>query len=482
MDAATSSSSVAPNAPEDQTLAIFIVVCSLVQGADIAMFIGIMKAFEEYFSVSPESLAFVLLAQGLAHAVAAPLWGILADRHDRIKLAYMNMLAISVLTFLTGVSVSFPMLCAARVFTGVFSAGLGPIIQTMLASAVEPDERGKFFSYLVVAGQLGGSLGSIYGASFSHQETLNHQGWRFSFISMSLATLLVAALMFIMYEYLSKMLSRALVTSNHEPWDLQQSATDSRAILSRRSFLLLLCQGAFASTAHSCGSFLIEIFQYAGFEDFEASTLVGWISIGQIVGALSTGFWADECARRDPAKGRILYGVAGNCCVIAILLGLAIGGLDNILNVRHYIQLGAICFFTGVFQLWAYVGAVKPILSEIVPRRLTGQTLAYAAGIDGAIASILGAPVLAAIAQELFHYQPTELMINDMSRTLRINNLLALSNAYFTVVLVSMVAATILFAALVQTYQYDKEASLKEDNENEQSTLIDQQSTPDKQI
>lgn len=192
--------------------------------------------------------------------------------------------------------------------------------------------------------------------------------------------------------------------------------------------------------------------------------------------------WADECARRDPAKGRILYGVAGNCCVIAILLGLAIGGLDNILNVRHYIQLGAICFFTGVFQLWAYVGAVKPILSEIVPRRLTGQTLAYAAGIDGAIASILGAPVLAAIAQELFHYQPTELMINDMSRTLRINNLLALSNAYFTVVLVSMVAATILFAALVQTYQYDKEASLKEDNENEQSTLIDQQSTPDKQI
>lgn len=284
-----------------------------------------------------------------------------------------------------------------------------------------------------------------------------------------------------MHEYLSKTLCRAVAISNAEPWHIDQVNRDFSEIMARRSFVLLLCQGAFASTAHYGGSFLIEIFQYAGFEDFQASTFVGWMSLGNILGALGTGVWADECAKKNPANGRILYGVVGNCCIIAILLGIAISGFENILNVRHAQELGAICFIFGVFQLFAYVGAVKPILSEITPRRLAGQTLAYAAGIDGAIASIAGAPVIATISQDVFQYQPTEKKIAEMSRDLRRNNLFALSNAYFCVTLVSLSAATILFALLSSTYQHDKEASAKENGQDEQKTLLYQACNQDEQ-
>jgi len=470
MESPPSTSSLFPQTIESQTLAVVIVICNVVIGADLSMFVATMKAMEEYFKVDPMALGFVLLIQGLACAFTAPIWGMLADRHDRINLLCINLLGISVLTFLTGMSYTFPMLCVARLLTGIFSSGLGPIVQTMLASAVQPDERGKFFSYLVVAGNIGGSMGGIYGASLSHVETFEHQGWRFTYISMSFVTLAIATSFWLFSENLHKLLRRALVTSNFD----SSFKNNFLAIFSKNSFLLLLCQGAMASTAIHARDFAIEIFQYAGFADFQASTLVSWNAIGQICGALMTGFSADIAAKKYPQNGRIVFGTCGNLVVICILMALGIFGIDGILNVRHYWALGAICFFMGVFQLFAYVGAVKPILSEIVPRRLTGQTLAYAAGIDGAFSAVCGAPLVAAIAEKVFGYEPTEQKVEDMTQDLRKNNLTALSRSFWFVCTICMVLATMLFVLLSLTYYSDKKASEAEDGEdqyNEHSSL-----------
>jgi len=434
------------------------------------MFTATMKALEEYFKLSPMSLGLVLLVQGLAGALTAPIWGMLADRHCRIKLLCMNMFGISVLTFLTGLSYSFPLLCVTRMFTGVFSSGLGPIAQTMLASAIHAEERSKYFSYMLVATSLGTMGGAVYGASLSHVETFEHQGWRFTFVSMAFVTMLVAMAGYLMYESLSKTLRRALVISP----STTDVVTNALAIFAKPSFSFLLCQGAFASAAGAAGSFLIEIFQYAGFADFEASTLVGFMSVGVIVGALVSGYVADICAKKDPKNGRIVVGTIGNCASVVTLLICALCGVDTILNVRHYYQLGAVCFVLGFTQYVAYIGAVKPILAEIAPKRLAGQTLAYAAGIDGAIASIAGAPLVAAVSQKLFKYQPTNKQIADMSQALRKNNLQALAKSYFLVVTVSLIAATFLFAMLRLTYDSDKNASTKENGEDEQKSLLKQ--------
>lgn len=458
---------------EERTLASVIVVCSLVMGADLAMFAATMKALEEYFSIDPMSLGFVLLLQGLAQALTAPIWGMFADRQDRLLLLYVSLLGISCMTFLTGISVSFPMLCVARLFTGLFGAGLGPISQSMLASAVQPDERGKFIGYFVVANTLGSCGGAVYAASFSHVMMFEVSGWRFTFILMSFVTFFIGVSMYVLNNFLNETLIRALVTSPGEAWNMTVGASDFMTIISRNSFLVLLAQGAFASTFSAAGGFLIEIFQYAGFEDFQASTLAGLISLGSIVGALGSGYFADQCAKLDPAKGRILYGLLGNCVCVTLLLAMAFGDVDTILNTRHYYGLGAICFITGVFQLFAYVGAVKPILSEIVPRRLAGQAYAYAAGIDGAIAALAGAPVLATIAQKVFDYQPTGDTIATMDSDLRRNNLMALARAYFFVTLVCHLSSSALFTMLIKTYQPDKETSAKENGEYEQKALLE---------
>lgn len=454
-----------------EALAGFIVIVSLVQGADLSMFAASMKALEEYFDLSPMALGLVLLLQGLMAAVTAPIWGMLADRHDRIKLVMINLIGISVLTFMTGASTSYVMLCFARLCTGVFSSGLGPIVQTMLASAVPAEDRSKFFSFLIVAGQLGGSAGAVYGASLSHENLYQHQGWRFTFISMSLATFMLAAVMFMMHEYLIKTLRQALATTNSNRIDLRTAMSELKEICSRSSFILLICQGAFASTAYAGGAFLIEVFQYAGFEDFQASTLVGWLSVGNIIGALATGVLADQAAKKYPSSGRIVIACSANAVLLLILMSLAAFNFESALNIRNYYLLSAVCLVYGVFQLSSYVGAVKPILAEIVPHRLAGQTLAYAAGIDGAISAIAGAPVVATISEKVFGYKQTDMVIEDMPRDLRRNNLIALASGYFTVTVVSIILATAFFAMLNKTYKADKDSSEKE-QENESKALI----------
>lgn len=274
------------------------------------------------------------------------------------------------------------------------------------------------------------------------------------------------------YDSLSNLLKRAMVVAPSANPTLEGFWKDFVSIASKKSFILLICQGAFASSGLAATNFLIEIFQYAGYQDFQASTLVGWMAVGNVVGALGTGHLADECAKRDPATGRIKFGTVGNLCILALLLGLALGDTEEMLNTRHYYALGAVCFLLGMFQLFAYVGAVKPILSEIVPRRVAGQTLAYAAGIDGAIAAVAGAPVVALISQSVFGYQPTELEISDMPTELRKNNLVALTGAFFVVCFTGMLLATVFFALLGQTYETDRQESRHENGEDDEMTLL----------
>jgi len=61
-----------------------------------------------------------------------------------------------------------------------------------------------------------------------------------------------------------------------------------------------------------------------------------------------------------------------------------------------------------------------------------------------------------------------------MSQALRKSNLQALAKSYFLVTTVSLIAATFLFAMLRLTYESDKNASAKENAEDEQKSLLKQ--------
>jgi len=124
------------------------------------------------------SIGLVLTANGLATAVAAPLWGRAGDRWGHLGMLALGVGACAVLLAVqVGVS-SLPGLMASRALMGVAAAGLAPLVITLIATRVGEERRGAvlnlalfpFYFALIAGSALGGVIGSfsvraVFGAS-----------------------------------------------------------------------------------------------------------------------------------------------------------------------------------------------------------------------------------------------------------------------------------------------------------------------------
>merc|ERR1719199_1895306 len=108
--------------------------------------------------------------------------------------------------------------------------------------------------------------------------------------------------------------------------------------------------------------------------------------LGCGIGALGSGFLSDFLAVRFPMHGRIAsaqeaYSIMGMMLVIGILKGQ-----DYFNSGRMPIHVFAsFMLIFGIFSVVGYIGAVKPILSEIVAPRLVATALGFCSAIDNAI-------------------------------------------------------------------------------------------------
>jgi MFS family permease len=275
---------------------------------------------------------------------------------------------------------------------------------------------------------------------------------------MALVTFAVGTTLALFREELSNVLSSALLVAPANA--VSGFFSDARTVFGKKSFIVLLFQGAFASAGHAAMGFSIMVYQYSGFTDFQASTLVSFNAVGHAAGAIASGFLADRCAKGMPGHGRIYFGQAGSLLSLTMLVGFAVAGAEDFLNSEHYYLIATFSLLLGFFQLWAYVGAVKPILSEIVPFRLVGSTLSYAAAIDGAFASFMGAPVVGFIAESLFGYRKTDQVISEMAISLRESNRDSLCKAFLTVVTTGVGVSFCLFSLLHHVYPEDRNRAL----------------------
>merc|ERR1719191_2566162 len=99
---------------EKHVLSILLAICTIIHAADLHLFTAVFKALEEHFAVSPADLGFLLFLQGVGQCLAAPCWGYMADRYDRLQLLYYLLLCLSVLTMLTALATSFAALGIVR--------------------------------------------------------------------------------------------------------------------------------------------------------------------------------------------------------------------------------------------------------------------------------------------------------------------------------------------------------------------------------
>ncbi len=112
-------------------------------------------------AVSATQGTWVVTSYGVSEAILLPLTGWLAARFGQVRMFVAATLLFTLASFVCGISVSFPMLLAARVMQGSVGASMIPLSQTLLTSIYPPHRRGLalgLWSMTVVVAPIAGPL------------------------------------------------------------------------------------------------------------------------------------------------------------------------------------------------------------------------------------------------------------------------------------------------------------------------------------
>src|SRR5512144_1213413 len=94
------------------------------------------------FAVTPTQGTWIITSYSVAEAIMLPLAGFLGGRFGEVRTFVAATLLFTLASLLCALSISFPMLLAARVLQGVFGASMIPLSQTLLTTIYPPHQRG----------------------------------------------------------------------------------------------------------------------------------------------------------------------------------------------------------------------------------------------------------------------------------------------------------------------------------------------------
>ncbi|CAE8585645.1 unnamed protein product [Polarella glacialis] len=183
-------------------LLAFLGAVSALEGADAMLLPASFRALQLDLALTPLDLASMSLAQALMSSLAAPVWGILADRGvlpRRIILAF-GALGWGVVTLLLAAASSRNSMLLLRAVNGSLLACLGPVCQGIVADVTAESKRGEVLGLLGFLTLVGSMLASLITTPISRQMVLGVQGWRVAFSGIGAASIFVAILIWAQME------------------------------------------------------------------------------------------------------------------------------------------------------------------------------------------------------------------------------------------------------------------------------------------
>ena len=436
-------------------------LAAAVDGADKRLLAALFRALEASFGFGPADLGMLMVGQNLALALSAPVWGQLADAsRERIRLLAAGSALWGLWTALFAGATSFYQMLALRVLTGAALSAVTPISQSVVADIATAEQRGRQFGLIGASDNLGSLLGGIFATTVGGTMVGALDGWRFVFLVLAAVSFVLAAIAPCVATDPRADAPRAADGGARGLRGQLRSGWRKAAETFRvRTFLLIVSQGIFGSVPWNALSFSTMWLQYVGFSDASASLVTGMAILGVCLGNILGGYLGDAAAARLPDTGRVR--VAQTSVALGTLLQpVILYGLPWDPNWAP--AYGFVFFLQGLVCSWCFAATNRPIFSELVPPASRASLLSWAVAVEGASASIFGAPVVGLLAEKVFGYTPRRGEVGALGEAVKARNAAALAHAMLYMTVVPWICCFLLYNLVVYTYGPDRDAVRKQ--------------------
>jgi len=392
-----------------------------IEGADTQLLPASTLALQQFLTLP--QLASLNVAQAVCVNIAAPLWGVLADRRvtSRRNLLIMGALGQAAATMCLSLVSSLGPMIFLRCCAGICLASLRPIANGVVADVTSESKQGKVFGRLQALALIGMFTTTMAVVPIARWEIFGILGWRVAFVTVGLASVAVSCALFFFFEEPVPVGERPRVqTQDWTAENEKNSRSIVRVVLDEitkltrffrlPTFCMMIVQGIFGTIPWTVMGFMASYFQLNGIKDFPAAILASEMAFMGVPGNILGGIVADKLAQVFGSHGRPLS------AQLTVLFGLIPmyqifwGVSPSPDNFPVYFVL--IAFF-GLFGSWAQSGTNFPILADIVPSESRSSVMAWESAFENSIANAVGPPVVAILAVHIFGYNFDSVKTDD---------------------------------------------------------------------
>eukprot|EP00388_Colpodella_angusta_P023463 GDKJ01060218.1.p1 GENE.GDKJ01060218.1~~GDKJ01060218.1.p1 ORF type:complete len:770 (-),score=138.12 GDKJ01060218.1:1140-3314(-) len=207
--------------------------CAAMDGCDDQLFPASFRALEHDLGFTPTNLGICSLSQTMAFALFSPAWARLAEECNRKWMLSLGCTMWGMCTIGLAMASDFALIVFLRFLNGIALASIGPIATATLSEITQENRRGFVFSLVQASKNTGRLVGGFLTTIFALQMFFGTlPGWRFAFLIVGVASILLAGVVLLCFDSAAKPLSSSkeeTILDGETDLDFTEGPTSSAA-------------------------------------------------------------------------------------------------------------------------------------------------------------------------------------------------------------------------------------------------------------
>ncbi len=343
-----------------RNLLFLLTAINLVNYVDRSVVAAVLDPLGKGLSLNNEQLGSLTFVFLIVYMIAAPLFGVLADKYHRPRLVAAGVALWSLATASAAFVHSYHALLFTRSLVGVGEAAYAVMGPALLADSFAEDERAAKFTWFYMALPIGYAVGYGVGGFLAQ-----HYGWRSAFMVVGLPGLIFAGWMAMQADPVRGGFDSAKDTVKDEPFFQRIGAIFKNRIWIACTVSYVAYTFVMGSLSYWAPAFLTRRF---GVGTGQAGTAFGVIVlITGFVGTFAGGALTTKLQRRWADAGMWISGLTLLAAVPLVAVSLKAGSLNLVYGL----------FFAALLLLFVNTSPVNALTVSCLPAsvRATGTAV-----------------------------------------------------------------------------------------------------------